>query len=171
MLAAPVEPWQTPDPMEPRRTLLRFLAGRLAAYLAAVATAYVLATAGGTQFTVASLASMGVIVPPGDRLAMTAGDLAGMAGMFAPLVAFALLLALPAAALLARWLPGWRTALYLAAGGAALLAIHLGLQLAFGLTPVAAARSPGGLAWQALAGATGAYLYLRLVRRAGPLLG
>lgn len=157
--------------MQAQRSISRFLAGRLAAYVLAVATAYALASVGATQFVVASLGGMGVDVPPADRIAMTLADLAGMASMFLPLVAFALLFALLAAALLARWLPRWRTALYLLAGVTALVAIHVGLKLAFGLTPVAAARTAGGLGWQALAGAAGAYLYLRVVRRADPALG
>ena len=84
--------------------IIRFLAGRLAAYLAAVGVAYLLASITATWSVVASLARMGVEVAPSDRLAMTLADLAGMAPMFLPMVAFALLIAFMCAALLNRWL-------------------------------------------------------------------
>jgi len=69
------------------------------------------------------------------------------------------------AALLCRWLARWRLPLYAVAGGAALITIHLILHLAFGLTPIAIARTAGGLLLQGLAGATGGVCYLLLIRR------
>lgn len=143
----------------------RFLLGRLMAWLLAVAVAYLLATVTATQAVVASLQGMGVDVGFGLRLSMTLRDVAGMAPMFLPMVAFALLIAFMTAALLCRWLARWRLPLYLLAGAAALVSIHLGLHLAFGITPIAVARSPAGLALQALAGAAGAYCYLWSTRR------
>ena len=65
----------------------------------------------------------------------------GMAGMFLPIIAFGLLIAFLVTALLCRWLPNHRTGLYVLAGAAALLCIHLTLHQVLGLTPVAAARS------------------------------
>jgi hypothetical protein len=88
--------------MDNLRPIIRFLAGRLGAYLLAVAIAYVLATVTATQSVVASLDGMGVAVGLADRLAMTARDIRGMAPMFLPMVAFALLVAFLSAALLSR---------------------------------------------------------------------
>ena len=150
-----------------RRATFRFLFGRLGCYLAAVATAYLLASILATQAVVHSLAGMGVAVGLRDRLAMTLQDLAGLADMFLPMVAFALLVAFMAAALLNRWLYRWRDLLYAVAGGAAIVTIHLTLHFAFGITPLAIARSVGGLALQALAGALGGLAYLGLIRRQG----
>ena len=59
--------------------------------------------------------------------------------------------------------------LYLLAGAAALTALHLLLHLVFGLTPVAIARSAGGILVQALAGAAGGWVYIALNRRFFPL--
>lgn len=146
-------------------SLIRFLAGRLAAFLAAVGIAYVLASVMATQSVVASLAGMGVEVGPAGRLTMTLNDIAGMAPMFLPMVAFALLIAFLSAALLCRWLHRWRGPLYLLAGATGVVCIHLGLHLAFGITPVAAARTGVGLLLQGVAGAAGGYSYLTLVRR------
>ena len=155
--------------MDQRRSTLRFLAGRLGAYLAAVAVAYLLATLTATQAVVSRLEGMGVAVPVSERLAMSLRDIAGMAGMFLPMVAFALLAAFLGAALLChrlrRYLWPWRLQVYAVAGAAALVTIHLTLNLAFGLHPVAIARTWGGLLLQALAGAAGGLTYLSLARR------
>ena len=167
MLAARVAARQTSRNVPTMNTwlpIIRFLAGRLAAYLAAVGVAYLLASITATWSVIASLARMGVEVALSDRLAMTLTDIAGMAPMFLPMVAFALLIAFMSAALLCRWLHRWRMPLYLLAGATALVCIHLGLHLAFGITPVAIARSDGGLLLQGAAGAVGGFCYLTLVR-------
>lgn len=155
--------------MDSRYPIIRFLALRLGTYLIAVTVGYVLATLTATQAVVARLAGMGVEVSLTERAAMSLKDIAGMAPMFLPMVAFALLVAFMAAALLCRWpvrLPArWRLPLYALAGAAALVTIHLLLHLAFGLTPIAIARSPGGLLLQGLAGAAAGCSYIFLVRR------
>jgi hypothetical protein len=151
--------------MDQRRSVLRFLAGRLACYLAAVAVGYLLATIIATQSVVHELAGMGVPVGLRDRVAMTLQDIRGMAGMFLPMVAFACLAAFLSAALLMRWLARWRITIYVVAGAAALVMIHVTLKLAFGLTPVAVARTAGGLALQGVAGGIAGLAYLYAGRR------
>lgn len=157
--------------MDTRHSILRFLAGRLGAYLSAVAAGYLLATLTATQAVVSRLAAMGVDVPLAQRAAMSLQDIAGMAGMFLPMVAFALLAALLSAALLCRWLWRWRPLVYTAAGAVALVSIHLTLNLAFGLHPVAVARSSGGLLLQAAAGGAAGFIYLYLALRWTPAVG
>jgi hypothetical protein len=110
---------------------------------------------------------MGVEVGMADRLAMSLRDIAGMAPMFLPMVAFALLVAFMTAALLGRWLRRWRLPLYLLAGATGLVCIHLALHLAFGITPVAIARSGAGLLVQGIAGGIGGLTYLALISWAG----
>ena len=132
---------------------------KLAAYLLAVIVAYLLASITATQSVIARLVEMGVEVNFADRLRMTLHDVAGMAGMFLPLIAAAFLVAFLLTALLCRWLGRRPIALYILAGAIALIAIHLSLNLAFGITPVAIARTMGGLLIQGLAGAVGAYFY------------
>lgn len=142
--------------------VIKLLGKKLGIYLAAVLTAYLLASTAATQHVVSSLSSMGVHVDFGDRIAMTLGDMAGMAGMFLPLVAFGLLVAFLFTALLCRWLDHWRMPLYLLAGATALIGIHISMNLAFDLTPVASARSPVGVFVQGIAGAAGGFVYLQL---------
>ncbi len=132
---------------------------KLAAYLLAILVAYLLAAITATQSVIARLAEMGVDVNFSDRLRMTLQDIAGMAGMFLPMIAAALLAAFMLSALLCRWLGRRPVALYILAGAVALITIHLTLNLAFGITPVAIARTMGGLLIQGVAGAVGAYFY------------
>ena len=157
--------------MEKTQSTVRFLSVRLGIYLAAVAIAYALASLTATQAVVSRLAAMGVSVGWSERLDMSLRDLAGLAPLFLPMVAFALLVAFLGAALLCRYLPRWRYAVYFVAGASALVMIHLTLELAFGLTPIAVARTAGGLALQALAGGIGACAYRYLVRRAASWRG
>jgi len=142
--------------------LIRFLGKRLAIYLLAVVAAYLLAASAATQSVVSSLAGMGVELSLAQRLSMTLTDIAGMAGMFLPMVAFGLLVAFMATALICRYLNRWRIPLYVLAGASALVCIHLLLHLAFGITPVAAARTAGGLMLQSIAGAVGGLTYVLL---------
>ncbi len=154
--------------MDNRASTIHFLARRFGAWLLAVAVAYALASLAASQSVIGSLAAMGIDVPTGDQLEMMLRDLLGMANMFLPMVAFALLMAFMTAALLCRWLARWRIPLYAVAGAAAVITIHLVLHLAFGLTPIAIARTPGGLALQGVAGAAGGLCYVLLVRRQSP---
>lgn len=139
-------------------------ARRLGAYLLAVLVAYVLATVSATQHVAGSLESMDVEVGAGTRLAMIGHDLIGMTSSFLPLVALGLLIAFLVAALIVRRAQGLRLLLYPLAGAVAVVCVHLALKAAFGITAVAAARTLGGLAMQALAGAVGGYVFARLGR-------
>jgi hypothetical protein len=132
---------------------------KLTAYLLAIIVAYLLASITATQSVIARLAEMGVDVNFADRLRMTLHDIAGMAGMFLPMIAAGFLAAFMLTALLCRWLGRRPVALYILAGAVALISIHLTLNLAFVITPVAIARTTGGLLIQGIAGAVGAYLY------------
>ena len=151
--------------MNERKLIIYSLFYRLGIYLLAVAITYLLASISATQSVVSSLARMGVQVGFADRIGMTIQDITGMAGLFLPMVAFALLFAFLTAALLCHWWGRWRVALYVVAGAVGMVTIHLTLNLAFGITPIAIARSSGGLMVQAVAGAVGAYSYIFLLKR------
>ena len=140
------------------------LARTSGAFLAAVLITYVAAALFATQSVVARLQAMDIAIRLSERLAMSLQDLVGMAGMFLPIIAAGFAIALPIAALLTRLAPKRRTALYMLAGATALVAVHLGLQIAFDITPVAVARSTIGLLSQAIAGTLGGYCFARLTR-------
>lgn len=130
------------------------------AYLSGVVLTYLLAAAASTQHVMAQLGSMGVAVPFGERIRATLHDIVGMASSFLPLVAVGCLIAYPIAGLLARKWPTARTGLFIAAGAVAVLTIHMALDLSFGIKPVAASRTAGGLIVQGLAGALGGWLFV-----------
>jgi hypothetical protein len=144
--------------------VIRFLGIRLAIFLSAVLVAYLLAAITATQSVVSSLGEMGVPVSFPERLSMTMNDIGGMAGMFLPMVTFGMLVAFMATALICRYRNQWRVPLYIIAGATALVCIHLALNLAFSITPVAIARTTGGLLLQAAAGAAGGLTYVLLSR-------
>lgn len=138
---------------------------RLVAWLLAALLAFAIGSIAATQFVLARLPAMGVEVTLSQRLAATGHDLLGMTTSYLPLVLVALLIAFVVAALLARWLPQARNWLFVLAGAAGIVGIHFGLRLAFDITPVAAARTLTGLAVQGLAGASGGWLFVRLLAR------
>lgn len=146
-------------------SIIRFLGIRLAIYLSAVVVAYLLASIMATQSVISSLSGMGVDLSLAERAGMTLRDFGGMAGMFLPMIAFGLLIAFMATALICHYWNQWRTPLYIVAGAAALVCVHLALNLAFGIMPVAIARTTSGLGLQALAGAMGGYTYVYLSGR------
>lgn len=129
------------------------------AYVAALATTYVLATIAATQAVLARVSDMGLTVGIKEHLGTTGHDLMGMLSSFLPLIALALLIAFGCAGLLSRWWPGARLALFVLAGAAALWALHSALNIAFDITPVAAARTPAGLAVQLLVGGAGGAVF------------
>ena len=145
--------------------VLGLLGKKLAIYLAAVLTSYLVATVTASLHVASRLSAMGVAVDGAERLSMVLHDLAGMAGMFLPLIAFALLAAFLVTALVHYLLRRARVLLYVLAGAVAMLTMHLALHAAFGLTPVAVARSAGGLLTQAAAGAAGGLVYVVLNQR------
>ncbi len=138
---------------------LKALPRRLLAFVVASLGGYLLAAAFSTQSVLSSLADMGVTVTLGQRIAATAHDIAGMTGIFLPILAVGFLLAFLVTGLLMRWLDRWRTPLYVLAGGVAVLTVLLSLKASFGLMPIAGARTAAGLASQCVAGAIAGYLF------------
>lgn len=134
-------------------------------YLAAVTGTTVSGSIVQTQFNLAALQELGVPVPLDVRLHTTTQDLIGFAPLFAALVAAALLVAFVMAGLLLRWLPLPVVALHILAGTAAILALLLVMDAMLPVTPIAAARSMGGLLTLSLTGAAGGLLFAAIARR------
>jgi hypothetical protein len=111
-----------------------------------------------TQFNLAQLAALGQPVDIGLRLQTTLLDLARFAPLFGAIVAVGFLIALPLASWLARRGAG-RGWLHPLAGAVALLVALLLMRWLVGLTPIAAAREPIGMAALVLAGAFGGWVW------------
>ena len=138
----------------------------LKAFFPAVILAFVLASVLFTQFNLAALQAMGQEVSTGVRIATTFDDLIGMASSYLLLILVAFILGLPVAAGLNRLAPGHRALLFTLAGFAAVIALHLIMKAALGITAIAVTRTLPGLLAQGLAGAVGGYCYHRLSRPA-----
>ena len=131
----------------------------LKAFIPAVLLAYFLASVLVTQANLAAVQSMGLEVSTGVRLDTTVRDMVGMASSYLILILVSFTLALPVAAGLTRLLPDQRALLFTLAGFVAIVALHLIMKAALGLSGIAPTRTMVGLLSQGLAGAVGGYCY------------
>lgn len=136
----------------------------LKAFFPAVLLTYVLASILSTQVILGNLQGMGVDVSGAVRLSTTFHDLLGLASSYLLLILVAFVLGLPVAAGLTKLMPSHRLALFVLAGFVAIVALHLIMKAALGLTGIAATRTMAGLLTQGMAGAAGGFLYFRLSR-------
>ncbi len=136
----------------------------IGAFLVAVLVAYLIGAALATQHVLGSLTTMGMNIDFGVWAHATLHDLIGMAGLYAPLLAAAFLVAMPVILLVCRGRPGWRRIGYTTGFFAAVVVMHSIMPLVLNVTPVAATRMFGGLVQQGLAGAVGGYVFYRLGR-------
>ena len=138
---------------------------RIATFVGAVLATYVVAAVLASNSAISNVIAMGLPVDFGKRLEVIGHDILGMTTSYLPLIAVAFLLAFLVAGLLVRNRPTLRIAIYVLAGSIAVVCIHVGLKMAFDITPVAAARTTVGLSLQAMAGAFGGYLFARFATR------
>ena len=136
----------------------------LKAFIPAVLLAYFLASVLVTQANLAAVQLMGLEVSTGVRLDTTVKDIVGMASSYLILILVSFTLALPVAAGLTRLLPDQRALLFTLAGFVAIVALHLIMKAALGLSGIAPTRTMVGLLSQGLAGAVGGYCYHVLSR-------
>lgn len=136
----------------------------LKAFFPAVLLTYVLASILSTQFTLGNLEGMGVDVSGAVRLSTTFHDLVGLTSSYLVLILVAFVLGLPVAAGLTKFMPSHRLVLFVLAGFVAIVALHLIMKAALGLSGIAATRTMAGLLAQGVAGAAGGFLYFRLSR-------
>lgn len=135
-------------------------------FFPAVLGAYAMGSIFATQVILAELEAMAMPVTLRDRLHATGHDLMGLATSYLPLIFVALLLALPVAAGLSRYLPRARVFFYCLAGAVAIYALHTVMKAVLGLNGIAAVREPLGLALQCVAGGFGGYLFYVFTGRA-----
>lgn len=142
---------------------------RIAAFVGAVLTTYVLGAFASTQMVLNAVDALGVPVGVATRATAVLHDLPGMAPVYGPMITIAFLVAFPVAALVMRFVPGPRTLGYVLAGALALLAVHILMPSLLGMHMFAATRSLAGMASQVAAGAVGGYVFARFrVKRSEP---
>ena len=137
------------------------------AFVPALAVTYLVAVLCFTQFNLATLASMNVPVSTAVRFETTLQDLGGMTSLYLPIIFIALATAFTTARILLRWMPQWRTAMFVVAGFCAILAINYVLGVVallmvgefFVVHPFVVTRSVPGMLSQCAAGALGGYVF------------
>lgn len=133
-------------------------------YLVAVLVTYVLGAAFVSQGNIAAVTSMGFDVTFGHRIDAVVHDVTHMYDIYLPLVAIGLLIGLPVAALIIRFLPDLRLVGYVSAGFVAMIALHMLAKMVLGVSGIAPTRELTGLVLQGVAGAAGGYAYHWLTR-------
>lgn len=134
-------------------------------YFAAIAVAYLLTSAMGTQFVLADIKSYGLAVSLSDRIAATLHDIFGLLPVLMIIVSATYLVAFVIAALGHRFVGGSRLYWFLAAGFTALPATMMLMKLTMGITPFAPAGTGFGLLLIAFCGLAGAWVYARLTQK------
>jgi len=140
----------------------------LRAFFPALLFTYLVASLLATQSVMQRLRELGVEISLQTQLQASWHDLLGMASSYLLLLLVTFAIALPVAAGLVRLFRAHRTVLFVLAGFTGVLALHLTLSAVLSITPIAAARTWPGLLGQCLAGAAGAWLYVRLSSGTGP---
>lgn len=144
----------------------------LIAYLIAVAATFAAASFAHTQMVLNELAAMGAPVDAGLRLTTALSDMIGLIangsppGIFVIIIALGMLIAFPAAGLVARLAPGLRWFVFMVAGATAMFAIFALLKSQLGTVGLFGARGTMGLALQMGAGALGGLIFSVLKPRA-----
>jgi hypothetical protein len=133
----------------------------IAAFLLAVVAAALLASIFSTQFVIAGLQGVGVVIPADVRLNMTLGDFNILRSLL-PVIAVCFAVGFSIAALCSRKIGGSRLAWFMIAGGSALVCTLLLISFAMDLMPVAGARTNFGLFTQFIAGAWGGFVFSKL---------
>jgi hypothetical protein len=139
---------------------------RAVALLAAAAAALLVASIAHSLFVQQALRAVGARIPPGTALATMGRDLAGLAPALGAVILLALLIGFLAAGLILRWMPRLAAIVWPLAGWAAVATALWLMQLAYGFTPLAGARTTAGFIAISLGGAVGGWLFGRLAGRA-----
>lgn len=135
------------------------------AFAEAVFATTVLGSIMQTQFNLGFLQDLGVPIPLKMRLLTTAHDLWSFAPTFAMVVAIGFLIAFMVAARIIKDRPRLMTLGYILAGGVAIFAALLAMQLIFGSPPLAAARTASGFMSLVACGCIGGFTFTFSLKR------
>ena len=134
-------------------------------FVLAVLIATALGSSAQTQVNIAALAGLGVEVPYRQRIAMFLHDLGSFTPYYGTMVAAAFVVALPVAALLARWTPRIRWLWFLAAGAVGLLVAFVVANAVLPMpTFIAATRGVGGMIAMLATAAVGSWAFGMMLR-------
>lgn len=123
------------------------------AFMVAVVLLGLLGAGASSLIVQAAFPAMGVDLTLAERLSMLAFDIRGMGPIYGAVMAPGLILAFLTAGGIAWAMPGLRPFVFALAGAATVLVALFAMTLSFGFVPIGGARTLGGLASQAGAGA------------------
>ncbi len=146
-------------------TFLQAFLRHLISFAPALLVLCVLASFVSTQSVLGQLDAMDAPVPMGLSMQMIFEDILGTLLPFTLVFGVGLLLGLLGAALAERFIPNPWGAIHAAAGFTAVLATLIIMEAAFGIIPIAGARSAAGMFWISTGGALAGLIYLRIARR------
>ena len=129
------------------------------AFIIAALVTFVAASLIHTQVILAGLGELGADVPLSLRMSTSLADLLGLAPAFGAVVMIALLGGLLVAGFARRFIPLPRPIAFAVAGAAAMATTLWLMHLSFAITPIASARTTGGLLLLCLAGAFGGVIF------------
>ena len=139
--------------------MVNSLIRNICSFLAAVIAAYVLGAIFVSQGNIAAIVAMDFNVSVVQRFNAALHDVTNMTGIYLPVIAVSYLISMPVATLIIKYTPQLRMLLYVLAGAAGLVAIHLILKLVLGFSGIAPTRTLAGFIAQAIAGGVGGYLF------------
>lgn len=127
------------------------------AYVVAVLLTYVFGAIFISQGNLAQVISLGIDVEVtlATRLDAALHDIANMTQIYLPVLALAMLIALPVAKMIISYVPHLRLVGYTLAGFVALITVHAAVEALFGVSGIATTRFLDGLLLQGVAGAIG----------------
>jgi hypothetical protein len=117
-----------------------------------------------SQFNMAEISNMGIVISLSERLQTTAQDIMGMAPLFGAIFGLGLLIAMIVASLVARFLPLLQTAIFVGAGLIAIAATLTTMKATFAITAIAATRDWDGFLSLCVLGGLAAYVYNKIAR-------
>ncbi len=146
---------------------MTLLLRRFGAFLISVLAAAIVGAVVQTQFNLAALTRLDVAVSLNQRVAMTGADIVHFAPVFALLLAAVFLPAFLAAGWIVRRHPARRTALFILAGGTAVLGALVTMNALMPLTPIQMTRDALGLLALSTTGLIGGWVFAVVLRFPG----
>lgn len=131
-------------------------------FLAACLATFLLASVAHSQMVLAELTNIDVVITLADRLQMTLSDLAGLLPSYGVVIAISLLLAFSIKWLISSKIKKLPDSLYVLAGFLAIACALAAMHPILDITLIAGARTPFGLVLQAMSGAVGGYVFMKL---------
>ncbi|MFN7177536.1 MAG: hypothetical protein ACK4MX_11690 [Thermaurantiacus sp.] len=135
---------------------------RVLALVAAAIAALLVASLAHSLFVQQALREVGARIPPGTAVSTMVRDLLGLAPALGAVILIALTLGFLIAAVILRLVPQLSEIAWPLAGWAALATALWLMQLAYGFSPLAGARTAAGFIAISLGGAVGGWVFGRL---------